>query len=75
VRTTWNVCGFDADDGTGGVVGRNASKVVVIEALRDISLSLRRGDRVGLIGHNGAGKTALLFCYPGSMNPPAATLA
>jgi ABC-2 type transport system ATP-binding protein len=53
----------------GGVVGRNASNVVVIEALRDISLSLRRGDRVGLIGHNGAGKTTLLRLLSGIYEP------
>ena len=40
----------------GGAIGRNASNVVVIEALRDITMSLSLGDRVGLVGHNGAGK-------------------
>ena len=31
----------------GGAIGRNTENVVVIEALRDISLQLRLGDRVG----------------------------
>src|SRR6201746_1061628 len=43
----------------GGKIGMDA-KVPVIEALRDITLSLRHGDRVGLIGHNGAGSATRL---------------
>ena len=35
----------------GGTIGRNTSNVVVIEALRDITMSLKMGDRVGLVGH------------------------
>ena len=34
----------------GGTIGRNNSNVVVIEALRDITMSLELGDRVGLVG-------------------------
>ena len=34
----------------GGSIGRNASNVVVIEALRNITMSLEMGDRVGLVG-------------------------
>ncbi len=33
----------------GGTIGRNSSNVVVIEALRDITLSLKMGDRVGAV--------------------------
>lgn len=33
---------------------------VEVEALHDISFELKRGDRLGIIGHNGAGKTSLL---------------
>ena len=31
----------------GGAIGRNDSDVVVVEALKDITLSLKQGDRVG----------------------------
>ncbi|CAN3131403.1 ABC transporter ATP-binding protein [Mycobacterium sp. smrl_JER01] len=53
----------------GGAIGRNDSNVVVIEALRDITLSLKMGDRVGLVGHNGAGKSTLLRLLSGIYEP------
>ena len=53
----------------GGTIGRNTSNVLVIEALRDITLSLRSGDRVGLVGHNGAGKSTLLRLLSGIYEP------
>ena len=53
----------------GGIIGRNSDNVVVIEALRDITLSLRMGDRVGLVGHNGAGKSTLLRLLSGIYEP------
>ena len=56
----------------GGTIGRNASNVVVIEALRDITMSLELGDRVGWSGTTAPGKSTLLRgCCPGSTNPPA----
>ena len=55
----------------GGAIGRNESNVVVIEALRDITMSLELGDRVGLVGHNGAGSRRCCGCCPGSTSPPA----
>ncbi len=45
---------------TGGAVVEDANQRMVVNALRDISLSLRDGDRVGLIGHNGSGKSTIL---------------
>ncbi|MGA6203743.1 ABC transporter ATP-binding protein [Nocardia testacea] len=53
----------------GGSIGRNQSDVVVVEALRDINLSLKEGDRVGLVGHNGAGKSTLLRLLSGIYEP------
>ena len=53
----------------GGTIGRNSDNVIVIEALRDITLSLRMGDRVGLVGHNGAGKSTLLRLLSGIYEP------
>lgn len=53
----------------GGAIGRTGDNVVVIEALRDITMTLRMGDRVGLVGHNGAGKSTLLRLLSGIYEP------
>lgn len=41
----------------------------VVTALRDISFELREGDRLGLMGHNGAGKTTMLRLLAGAYPP------
>lgn len=55
--------------GTGGLVRRN-SKAVSVRALEDISFTLNEGDRLGLIGHNGSGKSSLLRVLS-SIYPPS----
>src|SRR5918997_1366243 len=52
----------------GGKIG-TGSRVPIVEALRGITLSLRHGDRVGLVGHNGAGKSTLLRLLAGIYEP------
>ncbi len=42
---------------------------IVVQALRDIDLTLRSGDRLGLVGSNGAGKTTLLRVLAGIYEP------
>jgi ABC-type polysaccharide/polyol phosphate transport system ATPase subunit len=42
---------------------------VCVTALTNISLELRDGDRLGLIGHNGAGKSSLLKVLAGVYEP------
>lgn len=45
---------------TGGKLDADPSGRVLVKALADISFSLREGDRVALLGHNGAGKSTML---------------
>jgi len=52
----------------GGKIG-TGSKVPIIEALHDVTVSLKEGDRVGLVGHNGAGKSTLLRLLAGIYEP------
>jgi len=48
--------------------------IVVIKALEDVSLTLKSGDRIGLIGHNGAGKSTLLRVMAGVYYPTVGKL-
>jgi ABC-2 type transport system ATP-binding protein len=45
------------------------------EALRDVSLSARRGELVAVIGPNGAGKTTLLSILAGIQKPDAGSVS
>ena len=45
---------------TGGKLDADPNGRVLVKALTDISFSLSEGDRVALLGHNGAGKSTML---------------
>lgn len=45
---------------SGGTIVKDANQHVLIKALNDITLSIKHGDRIGLIGHNGSGKSTFL---------------
>ena len=47
----------------------------VVQALRNISFSLKSGDRLGLIGSNGSGKTTLLRALSGIYQPTVGSLS
>lgn len=47
----------------------------VVTALRDISFDLKEGDRLGLMGHNGAGKSTMLRMLAGAYPPTRGRVA
>lgn len=53
---------------TGGNIEKD-SRTTVVTALRDVSFALKDGDAVGLIGHNGAGKSTMLRTMAGIYPP------
>lgn len=57
----------------GGTI-QTYNRTLHVQALRDISITLNDGDRLGLVGHNGAGKTTFLRLISG-VYPPTSGLA
>ncbi len=43
-----------------------------VEALRGVSFSLQRGERLTIVGESGAGKSTLAHCLAGLIGPPQA---
>lgn len=56
---------------TGGLIQRQGAhqQHVTVRAIDNLSLSLKHGDRLGIIGHNGAGKSTLLRVCAGVYAP------
>lgn len=57
----------------GGVLGREGGHPIV-HALRNIDLSLPEGTRLGIVGHNGAGKSTILRLLAGIYEPTEGTV-
>jgi lipopolysaccharide transport system ATP-binding protein len=61
----------------GGRIGRKAGQSSgprVVTALSDVTMRLRPGDRLALIGHNGSGKTTFLRALSGAYEPDEGTI-
>ena len=55
---------------TGGLIRREgADRRITVRALEHFSLTVKHGDRLGIIGHNGAGKSTLLRVCAGVYEP------
>jgi lipopolysaccharide transport system ATP-binding protein len=54
---------------TGGRIGVSSDQRVVVSSLNDVSLKAQHGERIGLIGHNGAGKSTMLRAVSGVYEP------
>ena len=64
-----------AGDGNGAiVVERLVKRYGEVEALRDVSFSVRRGATTALLGGNGAGKTTTLSILLGVLLPSAGSI-
>ncbi len=61
--------------GLGGRMRHDRPGKAVVEVLRNISLAINAGERVGLMGGNGAGKTSLLRVFGGIYTPTGGSLA
>jgi ABC-2 type transport system ATP-binding protein/lipopolysaccharide transport system ATP-binding protein len=55
--------------GRRNAIAEGSDGVVVVRALEDISVRFDSGDRIGLIGHNGAGKSTILRVIAGIYAP------
>ncbi len=55
----------------GGVMRRQTDdgNRVVVRALENVSLTVNHGDQLGIIGHNGAGKSTMLRVFAGIYQP------
>ena len=58
----------------GGAIVRRR-QYLEIEALKNITLSIKQGDRVGLIGLNGSGKSTLLKLCSGALSVQSGSIA
>ena len=53
----------------GGRLGKSGHGSAEVTAITNLSMTLKAGDRLGLIGHNGSGKTTLLRALSGAYEP------
>lgn len=54
---------------TGGKLDADPNGRVMVRALSNVNLELKDGDRIGLVGHNGAGKSTMLRALSGVYAP------
>jgi ABC-type polysaccharide/polyol phosphate transport system ATPase subunit len=60
---------------TGGAVVEDENQRVIVSALDNINMRIEHGDRIGLIGHNGSGKSTFLRLLATIYEPTRGNLA
>lgn len=58
---------------TGGVIDERQDGRIFVRGLEDVTLRAHEGERIGLVGHNGAGKTTMLRVLSGIYRPSRGT--
>lgn len=58
---------------TGGRIGATEDGRTIIRSLDNVSLTINANERIGLIGHNGAGKSTMLRVLSGVFTPSSGT--
>ena len=53
----------------GGSLMKNKSDMAVVRSISNLNLEIKEGDRLGIVGHNGSGKTSLLKVLAGVYEP------
>src|SRR2546426_315318 len=70
IRQVWTGVGWASERFLGRRIERKAvSPVMKVRALRNVNLRFEEGNRVGIIGHNGAGKSTMLKLLAGIYPP------
>jgi len=64
-----SILGYAANRASFGRIARDAGNIPVVGALDGVSISLKEGDRLALIGRNGSGKTTMLKVCSGLVLP------
>ena len=54
---------------TGGIINKQDDGLLVVRGLTNVTLRIAHGERIGLVGHNGAGKTTMLRLLSGIYKP------
>jgi ABC-type polysaccharide/polyol phosphate transport system ATPase subunit len=66
-----SILSFAANRASFGHIAREAGRIPVVDALNGVSIDLKVGDRLAIVGRNGSGKTTILKVCAGLVLPDA----